>query len=70
MTVDMAGGIDGHSNGNASKGQDGSNNFSLKAGLAKMLKGGVIMDVVNAEQVMLLNLQESTPAKSDGIRQG
>lgn len=25
--------------------------FSVKAGLAQMLKGGVIMDVVNAEQV-------------------
>ncbi len=29
----------------------GSTNFTVKAGLAKMLKGGVIMDVVNAEQV-------------------
>jgi ribosomal protein S1 len=27
------------------------NNFAVKAGLARMLKGGVIMDVVNAEQV-------------------
>lgn len=27
--------------------------FTVKAGLAKMLKGGVIMDVVNAEQVSL-----------------
>ena len=26
-------------------------NFSVKAGLAQMLKGGVIMDVVNADQV-------------------
>ena len=25
--------------------------FNVKAGLARMLKGGVIMDVVNAEQV-------------------
>ena len=25
--------------------------FAVKAGLARMLKGGVIMDVVNAEQV-------------------
>lgn len=31
---------------------DGSStNFTVKAGLAKMLKGGVIMDVINAEQV-------------------
>lgn len=27
--------------------------FNVKAGLAKMMKGGVIMDVVNAEQVSL-----------------
>jgi hypothetical protein len=31
--------------------QDGENTFAVKAGLARMLKGGVIMDVVNAEQV-------------------
>jgi len=33
--------------------QNGSaeSNFTVKAGLARMLKGGVIMDVVNAEQV-------------------
>lgn len=28
-----------------------NNDFTIKAGLAQMLKGGVIMDVVNAEQV-------------------
>lgn len=28
-----------------------TNNFTVKAGLAQMLKGGVIMDVINAEQV-------------------
>lgn len=37
-------------NGNGTA-QDGENNFAVKAGLARMLKGGVIMDVVNAEQV-------------------
>lgn len=37
------------SNGQAA--QDGETNFAVKAGLARMLKGGVIMDVVNAEQV-------------------
>ena len=26
--------------------------FAVKAGLARMLKGGVIMDVVSAEQVL------------------
>ena len=31
--------------------ENGSTNFTVKAGLAKMLKGGVIMDVVNADQV-------------------
>ena len=40
------------SNGNTA--QDGENNFAVKAGLARMLKGGVIMDVVNAEQVRTL----------------
>jgi pyridoxal 5'-phosphate synthase pdxS subunit len=36
-----------------STGQNGSSdsNFAVKAGLARMLQGGVIMDVVNAEQV-------------------
>jgi pyridoxal 5'-phosphate synthase pdxS subunit len=33
--------------------QNGSStDFTVKAGLAQMLKGGVIMDVVNAEQVL------------------
>ncbi|CBY01100.1 similar to pyridoxine biosynthesis protein [Plenodomus lingam JN3] len=39
------------SNGNGT--QDGENNFAVKAGLARMLKGGVIMDVVNAEQARI-----------------
>merc|ERR1719387_336502 len=30
-----------------------TNNFTVKAGLAKMLKGGVIMDVVNVEQAKI-----------------
>ena len=33
-----------------------SNDFTVKAGLAQMLKGGVIMDVVNAEQVWYRNI--------------
>lgn len=37
--------------------QDGENNFAVKAGLARMLKGGVIMDVINAEQVSALNFE-------------
>jgi pyridoxal 5'-phosphate synthase pdxS subunit len=32
-------------------GKKGEANFTVKTGLARMLKGGVIMDVVNAEQV-------------------
>ena len=41
----------------SSENQNGPSNgaatsdFTVKAGLAQMLKGGVIMDVVNAEQV-------------------
>ena len=31
--------------------KDEAASFTVKAGLAQMLKGGVIMDVVNAEQV-------------------
>jgi pyridoxal 5'-phosphate synthase pdxS subunit len=40
-------------NNTAGAAQNGSNdsNFTVKAGLARMLQGGVIMDVVNAEQV-------------------
>jgi pyridoxal 5'-phosphate synthase pdxS subunit len=34
-----------------SNGKKGEANFTVKTGLARMLKGGVIMDVVNAEQV-------------------
>jgi pyridoxal 5'-phosphate synthase pdxS subunit len=36
--------------------------FTVKAGLAQMLKGGVIMDVVNAEQVKapLLSISDSS----------
>lgn len=32
---------------------DAESNFTVKAGLARMLKGGVIMDVVNAEQARI-----------------
>ena len=41
----------GHSSENGSNGS--TTNFTVKAGLAQMLKGGVIMDVVNADQVQL-----------------
>lgn len=36
---------------NGTNGDTSKSNFSVKSGLARMLKGGVIMDVVNAEQV-------------------
>lgn len=36
--------------------EDGATNFTIKTGLAKMLKGGVIMDVVNADQVITFYL--------------
>lgn len=35
----------------SAKNAEKSTEFTVKAGLAQMLKGGVIMDVVNAEQV-------------------
>merc|ERR1712144_23307 len=38
-------------NGDATK--KGDNSFTVKTGLARMLKGGVIMDVVNAEQARI-----------------
>ncbi|KAF2678965.1 vitamin B6 biosynthesis protein [Lentithecium fluviatile CBS 122367] len=38
---------------NGHNAQDGETNFAVKAGLARMLKGGVIMDVVNAEQARI-----------------
>lgn len=34
-------------------GKDGSTQFTVKAGLAQMLKGGVIMDVVDADQARI-----------------
>ena len=46
---------------NGHSAQDGDNNFAVKAGLARMLKGGVIMDVVNAEQVRSLHWSYSPP---------
>ncbi len=41
--------VNGHDPAAKTNGE--STNFGVKAGLAKMLKGGVIMDVVNADQV-------------------
>lgn len=41
--------VNGH--GPAARANGETNSLNVKAGLAKMLKGGVIMDVVNADQV-------------------
>ena len=47
--IDSTSAANGHVSG--VNDNEGSSSFTIKAGLAKMLKGGVIMDVVNAEQV-------------------
>ena len=39
--------------GHTTNGRSDPTNFTVKAGLAQMLKGGVIMDVVNAEQARI-----------------
>lgn len=43
--------VNGHNPGAESNGA--SSNFTVKSGLAQMLKGGVIMDVVNADQARI-----------------
>jgi pyridoxal 5'-phosphate synthase pdxS subunit len=53
MATELPTNGNGHSNSHNSTNGDGEDNFAVKAGLARMLKGGVIMDVVNAEQVSL-----------------
>ncbi|KAL9583741.1 MAG: hypothetical protein Q9212_002528 [Teloschistes hypoglaucus] len=50
-SIGNAGTVNGH--GPGAKEQGASTTFNVKAGLAKMLKGGVIMDVVNAEQARI-----------------
>ena len=47
------GGGSGPSGSSSNSTHPSSTNFSVKSGLAKMLKGGVIMDVVNAEQARI-----------------
>ena len=41
--------LNGHGPSTETNGE--STNFTVKTGLAQMMKGGVIMDVINAEQV-------------------
>jgi hypothetical protein len=52
---------------NGHSAQDGENNFAVKAGLARMLKGGVIMDVINAEQVSRTNMIISQRRRRDEL---
>jgi pyridoxal 5'-phosphate synthase pdxS subunit len=40
-------------NGKSSNGSKANTSLRLKTGLAEMLKGGVIMDVTNAEQAVI-----------------
>jgi pyridoxal 5'-phosphate synthase pdxS subunit len=47
-------------NGSAQNG-NATDSFTVKTGLARMLKGGVIMDVVNAEQVSPGTSNSTTP---------
>lgn len=51
---DTAAQMNGNTTGKANDGGEGDA-FTVKAGLAQMLKGGVIMDVVNAEQVCYIS---------------
>ena len=46
-------------------GPDGQSSFAVKAGLARMLKGGVIMDVINVEQVRHPAFHLSPPTNTD-----
>jgi hypothetical protein len=46
----------GAGNGAGTNGSNDSKNFTVKTGLARMLQGGVIMDVVNAEQVCFTHI--------------
>jgi hypothetical protein len=43
---------------------DAASSFTVKTGLARMLKGGVIMDVVNAEQVCGCNANFSSTTRA------
>jgi pyridoxal 5'-phosphate synthase pdxS subunit len=51
QTGRMATELPTHTNGSSAQNGNATDSFTVKTGLARMLKGGVIMDVVNAEQV-------------------
>ena len=59
----------GHGPGSEPDSHNGSTNFTVKAGLAKMLKGGVIMDVVNADQVRAKVADFLKPLRTDRVWQ-
>jgi pyridoxal 5'-phosphate synthase pdxS subunit len=44
--------------------------FRVKIGLAEMLKGGVIMDVTNAEQALIAEKAGATSARRHSQRRG
>jgi hypothetical protein len=56
-------------NGQSNGQNKGEANFTVKTGLARMLKGGVIMDVVNAEQVLPLRPEDHALKNSPHPRQ-
>lgn len=51
-------------NGSDENTQHERQDYNVKAGLAQMLKGGVIMDVVNVEQVIAPFPRSSLPLHS------
>jgi hypothetical protein len=48
--------------------EERNTSFAVKAGLARMLQGGVIMDVVNAEQVPTTSFPPTSHWRADGDR--
>lgn len=53
MTINDNAATNGSNTVPVQNGSKQNNTFAIKAGLAQMLKGGVIMDVVNAEQARI-----------------
>jgi pyridoxal 5'-phosphate synthase pdxS subunit len=51
-------------NGQSAQNVTAQDSFTVKTGLARMLKGGVIMDVVNAEQVSLTPIPSFSPEET------
>jgi hypothetical protein len=68
-TGGMATELPTHTANGENNGKKGEANFTVKTGLARMLKGGVIMDVVNAEQVWIPFLTKPWYNGSPHVRQ-